>query len=101
MRACALRDCQTKLRAVGYRQLHQDTASFFLSACIMAAEGSSEVASGSSTGSDPIPNMKAILKESLREFLHEDPSFLRQPACGSHGKFARSYIIVRLLGRPI
>ena len=57
----------------------------------MATEGSTESGTPSAAGSTlAIPNLKALLKESLAEILAESPSLLHPPTHTPHGEYRSS-----------
>ena len=63
------------LLRLGRRVTTGDQAVFFLSLFAMTSEGSSASASGSSLPSTT--DLKGLIKDSLRELLHDEPALLR------------------------
>ena len=84
MRA-TLESAESVIRELWGRHCAQLGSDFFFE--IMATEDLSEGSTPGTSASGPaIPNLKALLKESLTEILKESPSLLQLPAETKHGE---------------
>ena len=85
------------LLRLGRRVTTGDQAVFFLSLFAMTSEGSSASASGSSLPSTT--DLKGLIKDSLRELLHDEPALLRGAVGSAEGEsHGGKFAVYRLAG---